>query len=90
MVFTEVQAWLDSNLSDYQHGMQGMFWAYTRDMLEENKLHGIMDYEDFCRCVYSLGVVNIIDDDTLTPIYRQLPTWRPSLDRIRRLEVPQL
>jgi hypothetical protein len=69
-----------------------LFMEYNRFIADQPIEYGpehFMSYEDFGRCLHAIGVVDVTEGQH-DPVYKQLEDWRPSLDQIRRLKVPQL
>lgn len=87
-----VQEWFDLSTGymaspQREEGLGVLFLEYTRWLLDKDdaRIGAVVDYEAFGRTLYALGVDNI-GTDGIT-LYKQLPTWRPSLDQVRRFKV---
>lgn len=101
LVLDAVQRWYDYRTADesirrLEQPLVTSFWQYTRWVVSpsptfvEQSYEAVVAYDDFCRALFALGVVNIVTEDDKPPIYTQLPEWRPSLDLVRRFKVSAL
>lgn len=78
-----VQDWWDTADPPF-YTIEEMFRDYTSTQLDD-KPETIMDFVDFQRVVYKLGIRRI-GTAPRSP-YMQADTWRPSDDQTMRLEV---
>lgn len=94
----KVQEWYDhaTGFMDYpkrEREFGYLFREYTRFVADDfdSDMSCIMGHEDFSRCLYALGIMLLTTpDSTALPVYKQLDSWKPSLDQIKRHEIESL
>ena len=89
-VLKEVQTWFDTT-TIYENSLHELFYEYTQSMTDkpvgEFNHRCVMSYEDFGRALYALGIVDVSTASHDRSLYRQLASWRPSLNQIKRWKV---
>lgn len=83
-----VAEWFDG-YEEPNLALEELFYDYVSWLTAQDEMRAVMAYEDFARCLYSVGVVDVTPEGE-TRDWKRLETWRPSLDQVKRLKVAPL